>query len=120
MNAPALPKVRMTVAQFLEWSQRQPDDRYELVEGRIVAMTPDSVRHNQIKAAAWRAVASIRHYLIVVSEKRVVLHHERNDRGTIDTRIMHEGDITLDPPGITVTVAALLGPASTTATGEAS
>jgi Uma2 family endonuclease len=195
MNAPGVPKVRMTVAQFLEWSQPQPDDRYELVEGRIVAMTRDSVRHNQIKAAAWRAfddsvrasrlkcivlvdgvgvtinqrtlripdvlvhcgadpapdaltvdnpvivvevvspsserddietklidyfaVASIRHYLIVVSEKRVVLHHERNDRGTIDTRIMHEGDITLDPPGITVTVAALLGPVSRAATGEA-
>ena len=37
MNAPALPKTRMNVDEFLAWSKRQPDDRYELVNGEIVA-----------------------------------------------------------------------------------
>jgi Uma2 family endonuclease len=169
-----LPKVRMKVDEFLAWSKRQPDDRYELVDGEIVAMTRDTVRHNRTKAAVWRAlddavrkaglpsvvfvdgvgvavndrtlripdvlvhcgaepdpnamvspsserddtdaklvdyfsVASIRHYLIIFSEKRVVVHHQRNE-GQIATRIAHDGDIALNPPSMTVAVAALLGP----------
>jgi Uma2 family endonuclease len=188
MNAPALPKKRMNVDEFLAWSERQPDDRYELVDGEVVAMTRDTVRHNLTKAAALRAledavrsaglpcvvlidgvgvaindktlripdvlvqcgaepdldalivelplivvevvspsserddtdtklieyfsVASICHYLIIFSEKRVVVHHRRNDGGDIATRIAHDGDVTLDPPGIAVPVLALLGPSS--------
>jgi Uma2 family endonuclease len=189
MNAPVLPQVRMTVEQFHAWSARQPEtDRYELVGGEAVAMSPERAWHNLVKlevAIALREavkaanvpctvftdglgvaiddmtvrepdasvqlggdvdlnsklvkapiiivdvvspmserndlatklldyfkVASIQHYLIVLSEQRAVLHHQRNDRGSIDTRIVHDGDIVLDPPGITVTTAALLGPAA--------
>jgi Uma2 family endonuclease len=50
MNAPVVPKARMKVDEFLAWSERQPDDRYELVDGEIVAMTRDTVRHNRTKA----------------------------------------------------------------------
>jgi Uma2 family endonuclease len=188
MNAPGLPKVRMKVDEFLAWSERQPDDRYELVDGEIVAMTRDTVRHNRTKFAAARSledairaaglpcvvlidgvgvpindrtlripdvlvqcgadpdpdsliieaplivvevvspssehddtdtklidyfsIASIRHYLIVFSEKRVVVHHQRNGGDDITTRIAHDGEIALNPPGMTVLVAALLGPSS--------
>jgi hypothetical protein len=35
MNAPALPKARMNVDEFLAWSKRQPNDRYELVDGAL-------------------------------------------------------------------------------------
>jgi Uma2 family endonuclease len=186
MNAPNVPKARMKVDEFLAWSERQPDDRYELVDGQIVAMTRDTVRHNRTKFATARAledavraaglpcvvfidgvgvaindktlripdvlvqcgaepapdsliiesplivvevvspsskrddtdtklvdyfsVASIRHYLIVLSEKRVVVHHQRSDAGKIDTRIVRDGDGVLTPPGMAVPVAALLGP----------
>jgi Uma2 family endonuclease len=184
MNVPGLPK--MNVSEFLAWSERQPDNRYELVDGKVVAMTRDTVRHNLTKFAAARvldeavraaaapcvvfidgvgvkindkalripdvvvqcgvepdpdaltvetpvivvevvspssehddieaklleyfSVASIQHYLIVLSEKRAVVHHQRNEHGTIDTRIAHSGDIALNPPGISVPVIALLGP----------
>jgi Uma2 family endonuclease len=186
MNVPLIPKVRMKVEEFLVWSERQPDDRYELVDGEIVAMTRDTVRRNLTKFAACRAlddavraaglpclvfidgvgvaindetlripdvvvhcgagpdpramviesplivlevvspsserddtdaklveyfsVASIYHYLIVFSEKRVIVHHQRNDRGTVDTGIVRDGEIHLSPPGISVSVAAMLGP----------
>lgn len=188
MNTNTLPKARMRVDEFLAWSERQSDDRYELVDGEIVAMTRDSVRHNRTKTAAWRAlddavraaglpcvvfvdgvgvpindrtlripdvmvqcgaepdpnalivesplivvevvspssehddtdtklvdyfsVASIRHYLIIFSEKRVVVHHQRKDGSLIDTRIARDGEISLAPPGMAVPVAALLGPLS--------
>jgi Uma2 family endonuclease len=187
MSTTSLPKGRMKVAEFLAWSERQPDDRYELVDGEIVAMTRDTVRHNRAKLAAYRAlddavraaglpcvtlvdgvgvvvndktlripdvlvqcgaepdpdavivesplivvevvspsserddtdfklvdyfsVPSIRHYLIVFSDKRVVVHHQRDPRSEIATRIPSDGDVALTPPGISVAVAALLGPA---------
>jgi Uma2 family endonuclease len=57
-------------------------------------------------------VASIRHYLIVLPKPRTVIHYRRNDHGSIDTRIVREGDIVLYPPGVTVAVEALLGPAT--------
>jgi Uma2 family endonuclease len=193
MNAPVVPKARMKVDEFLAWSERQPDDRYELVDGQIVAMTRDTVRHNRAKFAAARAledavraaglpcvvfidgvgvaindktlripdvsvqcgaepdpdslviesplivvevvspsserddtgtklldyfsVASIRHYLIIFSEKRVVVHHQRNEGGSVDTRISRDGEIALTPPGMAVPVAALLGP-TTAGTAE--
>jgi len=188
MNVNVLPGTRMNVDEFLAWSARQQDDRYELVDGKIISMSRDSVQHNQTKANAWRAlddavraaglpclvfvdgvgvrindktlripdvmvhcgtrpdpkaliveaplivvevvspssegddietklvdyfsVASIRHYLIVYSEQRVMIHHRRNDSDNIDTRIMRDGEIALAPPGISVPVAALLGPSS--------
>jgi Uma2 family endonuclease len=194
MNAPVMPKTRMRVDEFLAWSERQPDDRYELVDGEIVAMTRDTVRHNRTKLAAYRALddaaraaglhcvvlvdevgvaisdktlripdvvvqcgaepdpdsmimesplivvevispsgerddtdttlidyfsmPSIRHYLIVFSEKRVVVHHQRNDAGAIETRIVHDGDIALNPPGMKLAVSALLGPATDEGNGE--
>ena len=56
MNAPALPKVRMNVDEFLAWSKRQLDDRYELVDGEIIAMTRDTVRHKRTRSAVWRTL----------------------------------------------------------------
>jgi Uma2 family endonuclease len=193
MNAP-IPKKRMKVAEFLAWAATQSEGRYELVDGEVVAMAPERVRHNLVKFAVavalrdavkraelpctvftdgvavvindeatrepdasvqcgveanldsmtideplivvevvspsserddtdaklidYFSVASITHYLIVHSEKHVVIHHQRNERGTIDTRIARNGEITLNPPGITVPVTALLGP-SATGTAEA-
>lgn len=45
---------------------------------------------------------SLRHYLIVRYENRTIVHHERGDDGVIVTRIVREGPILLDPPGITL------------------
>lgn len=186
MNAP-LPSITMTVPEFLTWSARQPEtERYELVDGKVISMTRDSVKHNRTKFAIARtledavvarrlscvvfidgvglrvgdqtvripdvvvhcgaepdpaavlidspiivvevtspsservdaddkfvdyfALPTIEHYLIVLSGKRVVVHHRRKQDGTIESRILHDGDVVLDPPGLTVPVAALLGP----------
>jgi Uma2 family endonuclease len=185
MNVSLAPNVRMNVEEFLVWSERQPDDRYELVDGEIVAMTRDTIGHNRAKGAAYVAlrdavraatlpcqvfidgvgvkindknlripdvvvhcgaeldpnamiiespviavevvspsserddidikfmdyftVASIRHYLILLPERHAIVHHERNATGKIESRIVKDGDIALDPPGLSVSVSALLG-----------
>jgi Uma2 family endonuclease len=181
-----LPRMRMNVDEFLAWSEHQPDESYELVDGRVVAMTRDTVLHNLVKgevfstlrdavrAAAlpchvfvdgvgiavnkdtlripdvalqcgvdpnpkamtidaplvvveiasassesddigvklvdYFSVPSIQHYLVVFPQRRVVVHYQRGGRDKIDTRIAHDGEIALAPPGITLPVAALLGP----------
>jgi Uma2 family endonuclease len=186
MSTTALPKQRMKVPEFLAWANEQLDTSYELVDGEVVAMAPDRLRHNLVKFAAARAledavraaalpctvftdgvgvvindnttripdasvqcgvklklksmildaplivlevssrsserqdigaklieyfsVPSIRHYLVVVPERRAVLHHMRNEDGTLSTYIGRNGDIVLNPPGMTVPVTGLVGP----------
>ena len=186
MTAAPCPDRRMTVTDYLAWSEARPPGRFELVEGRVVAMSPERVRHNLVKGSVYRAlgdavraaglpctvftdgigiainehhgaragrigavrrvpadldaklieapvivvevtspsserddlqallveyfsVPSIRHYLIVLPEKRAVVHHHKTGEA-IATRIVHEGEIVLDPPGMTVACEALLGP----------
>jgi Uma2 family endonuclease len=77
----------------------------------IEVISPSIERDDtQSKLIDYFSVATISHYLIIFSEKRVAVHHQRNEQGTLDTRIVREGDIVLDPPGITVPGAALFGP----------
>ena len=63
------------------------------------------------KLTGYFLVPSLRHYLIVDAEREVVLHHRRADNGAIETRIVGFGALELDPPGLSVTVEALLGKA---------
>ena len=43
---------------------------------------------------------SVSHFLIVKTENRTIIHHVRDAEGTITTRIVRDGALTLDPPGI--------------------
>ena len=186
MTVHALPKQRMKVSEFLAWINEQLDGRFELVDGEIISMAPERVRHALVKHAAARAledavraaglpctvfpdgvtvvinestarepdacvqcgvkpnldaltietplivvevvspsrerydlgaliveyfsVPSVQHYLIILPQKSAVVHHRRDEGGRILTRIVRDGAIALDPPGMEVAVAALLGP----------
>jgi Uma2 family endonuclease len=77
----------------------------------VEVASPSSERvDTETKLVDYFSVASICHYLIVLPEQGVVVHHRREDGGTIETRIVREGNIALTPPGMTVPVAALLEP----------
>jgi Uma2 family endonuclease len=55
------------------------------------------------KLADYFRLPSVRHYLLVRTRRREVIHHERRgDR--IETRIVTAGAIALDPPGIVVAI----------------
>ena len=56
-----------------------------------------------IKFTDYFRIASLRHYLIVRAEARTIIHHARDEAGTILTRIVRDGPITLDPPGLVLT-----------------
>ena len=47
---------------------------------------------------------SVRHYLIIWADREQLLHHRRNDAGTIETTLSTSGAIGLDPPGIAISV----------------
>jgi Uma2 family endonuclease len=64
---------------------------------------------NSIKVAEYFAVATIRHYLIVHPRKQLIIHHRRDDEGGIQVKIMHDGVLILDPPGISLPIASMFG-----------
>ena len=61
------------------------------------------------KLADYFRLASVAHYLIIDPEERLVVHHQRRDGGDILTRILREGTLALDPPGIAVGLTEIYG-----------
>lgn len=55
-TAVAFPSQTLTLVEFYAWAERQRDGRFELEDGRIVAMAPEQVRHARAKAEAWLAL----------------------------------------------------------------
>jgi Uma2 family endonuclease len=53
----ALPKHKMTVAEFIPWAMAQSQGRYELVRGEVVAQASERARHNLAKLAAVNALS---------------------------------------------------------------
>ncbi len=54
------------------------------------------------KLADYFRIPSVHHYLIVRTRGRIVIHYARDEAGTITTRIIRDGAMALDPPGIVV------------------
>jgi Uma2 family endonuclease len=172
----------MTTDEFLVWAEGRPG-RYELIDGQVIAMSPERVRHAEVKAAAYLSlraairsanrpcrampdgltvciddhtafepdalvycgeravpdalaipnpviavevvspgtrsvdqgaklrgyfrVRSVAHYLILYPDNRLAVHHARGTGDAVVTRMISEGTLALDPPGLTVPVADL-------------
>jgi Uma2 family endonuclease len=85
---------------------RLPDDAVKLSDPIIVVevLSPSTrARDITTKLIDYFSLPSVHHYLIVPTDDRAIIHHARNPDGTILTRIVREGPIELDPPGILVT-----------------
>jgi len=65
------------------------------------------------KLQGYFRIASIQHYLVVDPDKRLVIHHARGSDDRTSTRIVTAGQITLDPPGLSLSVADFFAPAAT-------
>jgi Uma2 family endonuclease len=77
-----------------------PYDPLILVE---VVSPSSKARDSGGKRGDYFRLPSLRHYLIVKTENRAIIHHERDTAGAITTRIIRDGPIRLDPPGIELT-----------------
>ncbi len=52
------------------------------------------------KLDGYFALPSVEHYLIPDPDRRVMIWHKRGQAGAIETRILRDGLIRLDPPGL--------------------
>ena len=59
-------------------------------------------RDTTIKLVDYFRIPSLRHYVVLNAVKRTIVHHIRGDNGDILTRIIGDGVLRLDPPGITI------------------
>lgn len=81
-----------------------PGDALKVTDPLIVVevLSPSTrARDAGAKLEDYFRLPSVRHYLILKTENRTVIHHERDGSGTIATRIISDGAVVvLDPPGI--------------------
>ena len=67
----------------------------------VEVLSPSSRgRDTGAKLADYFRVPTIRHYLLVHTDRSTVIHHARRSDTEIATRILTEGTLTLDPPGL--------------------
>lgn len=86
-----------------------PGETVKITDPMLVVevVSPSSgARDAGAKLEGYFRISSVRHYLIVKTENKTVIHHFRDQEDRLQTRICRQGDLTLDPPGITVPIAA--------------
>ncbi len=52
-----------------------------------------------VKLDGYFSLSSVEHYLILDPDRRVMIHHKRGQAGAIETRVLRDGLVRLDPPG---------------------
>lgn len=86
---------------------RLPDNVTEVPNPIIVVevISPNSQYIDAgIKLRGYFMVSSVVHYLTIDPERNLLIHHQRGEGELIATRIATEGELQLDPPGLTLTV----------------
>lgn len=81
-----------------------PDDATAITDPLIIVevASPSTSRVDTgEKLAGYFSLPSVRHYLLVDAKRRLAVHHHRVDGG-IATRIISDGRLHLDPPGLEV------------------
>ena len=72
----------------------------------VEVLSPSTQRIDSgVKLPGYFRIPSIMHYLIVDPDQPLIIHHARAADDSILTRIVREGAITLDPPGIGLLLA---------------
>ena len=87
----------------LRCGPRLADDDVIILDPMIVVevISPSSrAIDTGVKLSDYFRIASVRHYLIMRTESRTIIQHTRQGDGTILTRIIADGAVSLDPPGI--------------------
>jgi Uma2 family endonuclease len=58
-----------------------------------------------VKLDGYFSLGSVHQYLILDADRRVMIHHRRGQAGAIETRVLSEGMVVLNPPGFEAQVA---------------
>ena len=110
------PKTSYEPDVLVQCGEQPGDDEFEAGRPVIVVEVLSSstaYRDLSVKLSGYFTVPSLHHYLILDADQRLVIHHQRGEDGSIVTRLFTEGQLHLDPPGVTVAVSDMLVPAET-------
>lgn len=78
----------------------------------VEILSPSTERKDAVrKFAGYFRLPALQHYLLVDAADRMLVHHRKQPDGSAQTAILGGGALTLDPPGLTVQVEELFGPA---------
>lgn len=78
----------------------------------VEVLSPSTARTDvTTKLRGYFDVPTVQHYLIVDPEGRTITHHKRGPGTALETRILGEGVLALDPPGIEFRLADVFDPA---------
>lgn len=94
------------------WGGKLPPTALEVPNPVIVVevLSPSTRRVDvSLKRFGYFRLPSLAHYLIVDPTQPSILHHARRTGGDILTRIITDGSITLDPPGIEIALSDIYG-----------
>jgi Uma2 family endonuclease len=89
---------------------RAPSDAVELDDPVVVieVVSPSSGGVDTgVKLADYFRLPTVRHYLVLQPDAHVAINHRRDEAGDIVTRIVRDGSLVLDPPGLELRVADL-------------
>ncbi|MGC2601565.1 MAG: Uma2 family endonuclease [Rhodomicrobium sp.] len=76
----------------------------------VEVLSPSTRRIDAVrKLAGYFSLSSVHHYVIADPERLPVIHHQRQQDGTILTRLLSEGGLRFDPPGFEIAIGQLLG-----------
>jgi Uma2 family endonuclease len=75
----------------------------------VVEVLSPSTQHIDLSAklAGYFRLPSVVHYLIVDPDQPLIIHHTRSNGDSILTRIVRDGTLVLDPPGLELALADL-------------
>ena len=94
----------------LRCGPRLPNDAVAIPDPLVIVevLSPGtSATDRGHKLRGYFRVASLRHYLIVWPDISRVVHHRMTPAGELATEVFTEGEIRLDPPGISISLIAL-------------
>ena len=80
-----------------------------IVVVEVLSPTTAAIDHGR-KLSGYFSLPSVHHYLILDADRRVAIHHKRGSGDAIETRVLTDGAVRLDPPGFEVAVEALFPP----------
>ena len=81
------------------------DEAARLVEPTIlVEVASPSTRLADVndKVEFYSGIASVQHYLVIEQDRRRLVYHGHGPSGGLEPRILRDGAIALDPPGIRI------------------
>jgi len=93
--------------------ERLPPDAIEIPTPVIVVEVLSegtAARDHGAKLIGYFSLPSLSHYLILDPERRTAIHHRRGQGDVIETRILTQGALRFDPPGLALSVEELFAP----------